>query len=283
MTSPRSILSAWDLRPKKQLGQNFLADPSTAKMIVARAGLTSDDVVLEIGAGLGALTIPAAQTVKRVYAVEKDDHLAHALESELGRQDIGNVIIINKDIFDLNIREIAGNEKEKLVILGNLPYNISSPVLFYLIDARDVVGRAVLMFQKELARRLLAGPGTKDYGRLSVMLQYVADLKRIASVSAHLFVPKPKVDSEVIEISFKKVIENPVSDEKVLSEIVKAEEAIASGNIDTAKAEVKRAISTMDKEADKGNVHRNNSARHKSRLMKKLNKVAAASKSEKKK
>jgi 16S rRNA (adenine1518-N6/adenine1519-N6)-dimethyltransferase len=222
MTFTRSLLSEWNLRPKKQLGQNFLADPSTAKMIVARARLTSDDVVLEIGAGLGALTIPAAQTVKRVYAVEKDDHLAHALESELGRQEIGNVIIINKDIFDVNIREIAGNEKVKLVILGNLPYNISSPVLFYLIDARDVVGRAVLMFQKELARRLLAGPGTKDYGRLSVMLQYVADLKRIASVSAHLFVPKPKVDSEVIEISFKKVIENPVADEKVLSEIVKA-------------------------------------------------------------
>jgi 16S rRNA (adenine1518-N6/adenine1519-N6)-dimethyltransferase len=222
MTSPRSLLSEWNLHPKKQLGQNFLADPSTAAMIVARAGLTSDDIVLEIGAGLGALTIPAAQMVKQVYAVEKDDHLAHTLESELRRQEIGNVIILNKDIFNVNIREIIVNEQGNLVVVGNLPYNISSQVLFYLIDARDVIDRAVLMFQKELAQRLMANPGTKDYGRLSVMLQYFTDLKRIAAVSAHLFVPKPKVDSEVIEIVFKKVIENPVADENVLSEIVKA-------------------------------------------------------------
>jgi 16S rRNA (adenine1518-N6/adenine1519-N6)-dimethyltransferase len=222
MTSSRSLLSEWNLHPKKQLGQNFLADPSTARMIISRAGLTSDDVVLEIGAGLGALTIPTARVVKRVHAVEKDADLARALESELRRQDIGNVIIINKDIFDVNIREISDQGLEKLVVLGNLPYNISSPVLFYLIDVRDVVGRAVLMFQKELARRLMAVPGTKDYGRLSVMLQYFADLKRIATVSAHLFVPKPKVDSEVVEITFKKIIENPVADEGILSEIVKA-------------------------------------------------------------
>jgi 16S rRNA (adenine1518-N6/adenine1519-N6)-dimethyltransferase len=191
-------------------------------MIVSRAGLSSSDTVLEIGAGLGALTFPASQVVKRVIAVEKDNDLAHALESELRRRQIKNVDIIHKDIFDVNIFEVPRDEKEKLVVMGNLPYNISSQVLFYLLDAREVVGRAVLMFQKELARRLLAGPGTKDYGRLSVMLQYSADLKRIASVKAHLFVPKPKVDSEVIEIRFKKVIENQVADENILSEIVKA-------------------------------------------------------------
>jgi 16S rRNA (adenine1518-N6/adenine1519-N6)-dimethyltransferase len=222
MTSSRFLLAEWNLRPKKQLGQNFLADPSTAKMIVARAGLTADDIVLEIGAGLGALTIPAARAVKRVYAVEKDDDLAHALESELFVRHIDNVVLINQDIFDVDIVKIAGREKEKLVVLGNLPYNISSPVLFYLIDARDAVERAALMFQKELARRLMAVPGAKDYGRLSVMLQYFADVKRIATVGAHLFVPRPRVDSEVIQIRFKKDIENPVADEKVFSEIVKA-------------------------------------------------------------
>jgi 16S rRNA (adenine1518-N6/adenine1519-N6)-dimethyltransferase len=222
MTSSRSLLAEWNLRPKKQLGQNFLADPSTAKMIVSRAGLTSSDVVLEIGAGLGALTLPEARSVKQVYAVEKDTDLANALGSELGRQNIENVVVINKSIFDVDIREIAGNEKENFVVVGNLPYNISSQVLFYLIDARNVIARAVLMFQKELSQRLLAKPGTKDYGRLSVMLQYFADIKRIASVSAHLFVPRPKVDSEVLEITFKKIIENPVEDENVLSEIVKA-------------------------------------------------------------
>jgi 16S rRNA (adenine1518-N6/adenine1519-N6)-dimethyltransferase len=222
MTSSRSLLSEWNLRPKKQLGQNFLADPSTAGMIISRAGLTADDVALEIGAGLGALTIPAARAVRHLYAVEKDADLARALESELRRLDIGNVHIINKDIFNVDIRDFSQKGPEKLVVLGNLPYNISSPVLFYLIDARDVIGRAVLMFQKELARRLMAAPGAKDYGRLSVMLQYFADVKRIATVSAHLFVPKPKVDSEVVEVAFKKKIENPVADEGILSEIVKA-------------------------------------------------------------
>jgi 16S rRNA (adenine1518-N6/adenine1519-N6)-dimethyltransferase len=222
MTSSRSLLSEWNLRPKKQLGQNFLADPSTAGMIISRAGLTAEDVALEIGAGLGALTIPAARAVRHLYAVEKDADLARALESELRRLDIGNVHIINKDIFNVDIRDFSQKGPEKLVVLGNLPYNISSPVLFYLIDARDVIGRAVLMFQKELARRLMAAPGAKDYGRLSVMLQYFADLKRIATVSAHLFFPKPKVDSEVVEVAFKKKIENPVADEGILSEIVKA-------------------------------------------------------------
>jgi 16S rRNA (adenine1518-N6/adenine1519-N6)-dimethyltransferase len=191
-------------------------------MIISRAGLTADDVALEIGAGLGALTIPAARAVRHLYAVEKDADLARALESELRRLDIGNVHIINKDIFNVDIRDFSQKGPEKLVVLGNLPYNISSPVLFYLIDARDVIGRAVLMFQKELARRLMAAPGAKDYGRLSVMLQYFADLKRIATVSAHLFFPKPKVDSEVVEVAFKKKIENPVADEGILSEIVKA-------------------------------------------------------------
>jgi len=222
MTSPKTLLSACNLRPKKQFGQNFLHDPSTAKMIVDRSLLAADDIILEIGAGLGALTIPVAQIVKRVYAVEKDDEIASVLRTELSNHDIDNVILLNKDILDVDIAKIGDQEGCKLIILGNLPYNISSQVLVALINAKRSINRAVLMFQKEVAQRLCAGPGTKDYGRLSVMLQYSADVRKVATVGAHQFLPKPKIASEVIEIRFKETIKDPVKDEPLLSDVVKA-------------------------------------------------------------
>lgn len=222
MPSPRALLTARDLKPKKQLGQNFLADPSTAAMIVSRSQLSADDIVLEIGAGLGALTIPAARAAKSVYAVEKDVHLAEILASEITGQGMENIRLIQSDIFDVDIAGIARGENRKLVVLGNLPYNISSPVLFYLMAARSDIIRAILMFQKEVAQRLTAVPGTKDYGRLSVMLQYAAEIRPLASVAAHLFSPRPKVDSLVVDIRFKETIIDPVADENRFSAIVKA-------------------------------------------------------------
>ncbi len=222
MTSPSSLLASRSLYPKKQFGQNFLKDPSTGRMIVDRSKLSAEDIVLEIGSGLGALTIPAARQAKRVYAVEKDHEVAKLLQTELACNDINNVILINKDILTVDINEISGKENRKLIVLGNLPYNISSQILIALLNAKQSIDRAALMFQREVARRLAAGPGSKDYGRLSVMLQYSADVKKLATVGAHLFLPKPKVASEVIEIRFKKIIENPVADEALLSAVVKA-------------------------------------------------------------
>ena len=222
MPSPRALLTARQLKPKKQLGQNFLADPSTAAMIVSRSQLSADDIVLEIGAGLGALTLPAARCVKRVYAVEKDRDLYGILASEIAGHGIENINLIPSDIFDVDIAAMATAEKRRLVVLGNLPYNISSPVLFYLMASRSSVSRAVLMFQKEVAQRLTAGPETKEYGRLAVMLQYAADIRPLASVAAHLFSPKPKVDSVVVEIRFKEIIPDPAVDESRFSAIVKA-------------------------------------------------------------
>lgn len=222
MTSPRTLLVSKSLYPKKQFGQNFLKDPSTAKMIVDRSKLSSEDIILEIGSGLGALTIPAARQVKCVYAVEKDHQVAEVLQVELANNDIHNVILINKDILTVDINKISETENRKLVVLGNLPYNISSQILVALLNAKQSLDRASLMFQKEVAQRLAAAPGSKDYGRLSVMLQYSADVKKLATVGAHLFLPKPKVASEVIELRFKQKIEKPVADEALLSAVVKA-------------------------------------------------------------
>ena len=222
MTSPAQILRVQNLFPKKQFGQNFLKDPSTAKMIIQRSDLMPRDAVLEIGAGLGALTVPIARSARKVYAVEKDGRLAEVLTGILAAGECGNVTLINKNILDVDIDQLAREENCKLVVFGNLPYNISSQVLIQLIKARTAVRHCVLMFQKELARRIMSPPGTKDYGRLSVLLQYCAETKHIADVKAALFYPRPKVDSEVIAINFKDTPEFAAEDEVFFSSVVKA-------------------------------------------------------------
>lgn len=222
MTSPRTLLTAWNLRPKKQLGQNFLLDPSTAKMIVARADIGSENVVFEIGAGLGALTIPLSDAVKKVYAVEKDPHLVNLLNTELLARNLSNVVLIRDNILNVDLCRISENEKCKLIVCGNLPYNISSQIIVQLIHSRHCINRAILMLQKEFARRLISGPSCKDYGRLSVMLQYCADLKPLAEVKASMFFPKPKIDSEVIDIIFKNKFDDQVVDEAFLFKTIKA-------------------------------------------------------------
>jgi 16S rRNA (adenine1518-N6/adenine1519-N6)-dimethyltransferase len=222
MISPAQILRFHRLFPKKQLGQNFLKDPSTAQMIIQRSDLGPQDVVLEIGAGLGALTVPIARSARKVYAVEKDGRLADVLAGILESSDCNNVTMINKNILDVGIDQLARDENCKLVVFGNLPYNISSQVLIQLIKARTAVRRCVLMFQKELARRIMAPPGTRDYGRLSVLLQYCADTRRIAEVKAALFYPRPKVDSEVIAVHFKDAPDYAADDEAFFFKVVKA-------------------------------------------------------------
>jgi 16S rRNA (adenine1518-N6/adenine1519-N6)-dimethyltransferase len=253
MTSPAALLAAHNLSPKKQYGQNFLKDPSTARMIIDRIRLSADDVVLEIGAGLGALTLPAAGRVRRVVAVEKDPQLATVLAQELATQGIDNVEIRNADILSVDLRKISRDAGRKLVVLGNLPYNISSQVVLALMDARDAVDRAALMFQKEVAQRLSAPPGSKDYGRLTVMLQYAAEVKKLASVAAHLFLPRPKVDSEVIGVRFKKTIEDPAKDEGLLSAVVKA---AFSTRRKTLKNALSRLAPAVDEETIKSALER---------------------------
>lgn len=224
MTSPASLLKAWNLRPKKQLGQNFLTDPSIPGMIVARAGISPEETVLEIGAGLGALTVPAAQAAKHVYAVETDRGLIDLLKTELLFYKADNVTILREDILRFDLPGFVRREgiDRPLVVIGNLPYHISSQIVVRLIQARQWIDRAAMMFQKELARRFMAGPGGRDYGRLSVMLAYCAEVRLLAEVKADRFFPRPKIDSEVIEVRFRKTLANPAADEALLFRVVKA-------------------------------------------------------------
>ena len=125
MISPRILLAAHNMRPKKQLGQNFLTEPTTAEMIVSRSGILPEDVVLEIGAGLGALTIPVARTVKKVYAVEKDRQILDILKTQLLVNKLSNVVLMGENILEIDIQALVENMRRKIVVMGNLPYNIS--------------------------------------------------------------------------------------------------------------------------------------------------------------
>lgn len=222
MTSPRLLLGASNLRPRKQLSQNFLSDPSTAEMIVSRSGIRPDDIVLEIGSGLGALTIPTARSAQKVYAVEKDPHLIELLKTELLVHQLSNVIVLEADILKFDFTGPANDENRRLVVMGNLPYHISSQILVHMIKKRKAIKRAILMFQKEFAQRLLAMPGGKTYGRITAMLQYCAIIKKITDVRASLFFPKPRIDSEVLAIEFISRLDHEADDEEFLFSVIKA-------------------------------------------------------------
>jgi len=220
MTAPRTLLSAWDLKPKKQLGQNFLTQPATAQMIVAKSAIGPADLVLEIGAGLGALTLALAKTAKAVLAVETDPNLVQLLHNEILAAGLANVTVIHADALALDWNALGSDGP--LVVAGNLPYNIASPIVVRLIAQRRRIRQAVIMVQKEMAQRLAARPGGRDYGRLSVMLQYVATVEKIADLGAGQFYPMPKIDSQVIRIVFRPP-EGPIADEEaVLSRVVQA-------------------------------------------------------------
>lgn len=251
MTSPKSILVSRNLYPKKHMGQNFLRDPSTAEMIVRKGRVSADDVVLEIGPGLGALTMPLARSASHVYAVEKDRDLMGFLRGGLSMEGLCNVTLINENIFNVDLALIAKKAGRPLLVFGNLPYNISSVVILSMIDQRLLISRCVFMLQKEMARRILAGPGTKDYGRLSVRLRYCADVGKVAAVGANLFYPSPRVDSEVVEISFVPETGRPVYDETVFSEIIKAafgqrrktlKNSLAGGNLPVESRAIDAAL-----------------------------------------
>jgi 16S rRNA (adenine1518-N6/adenine1519-N6)-dimethyltransferase len=202
------------------LGQNFLVDPATAQRIVDRSEVQPDDPVVEIGPGFGALTLPLSRSVRSVFAIEKDPALARILREELVRADARNVQVIDADVLDIDLAGLAREAGRPITVFGNLPYNISSQVVIRLIAARRHIARGVLMFQKELAARLRASPGSREYGRITAMLRYCAVIRRLAEVTAERFFPTPQVDSEVLEIDFRRTATYPAHDEDRLFRLI---------------------------------------------------------------
>jgi 16S rRNA (adenine1518-N6/adenine1519-N6)-dimethyltransferase len=197
MTSPREIIRHYAIKPRKNLGQSFLVEESIIKKIAETANVTQDDIVVEIGAGIGVLTEYLAQNASKLIAIELDDHLVKVLEYRLSKYN--NVQIYHGNILRFDFRAIAKAECQKIKVVGNIPYNISSPVLFYLLSFREIIDSFILMMQKEVIQRLAASPGCKSYGVPSVILQMFAEVKKVLDVSASNFYPRPKVESSVIK------------------------------------------------------------------------------------
>ncbi len=220
MSHPASILRKESLFAGKELGQNFIVDSASARRIVDRSGIKHTDTILEIGAGLGALTRCCAPVAEKVVAIEKDSRLIPILKREIAGEGLGNVHVVHADFLKLDIRKYA--ETKKLVIMGNLPYNISSQILIKLISERRYIKKAVLMFQKEVAQRISALPGSRDYSRLSAVIQYCASVTDIVDMKPACFFPKPDVDSRVVLIMFHDVCVFDYRTEAFHFEVIKA-------------------------------------------------------------
>jgi 16S rRNA (adenine1518-N6/adenine1519-N6)-dimethyltransferase len=192
------------IKPNKRLGQHFLIDRNTITRIIEKAGLDKSDDVLEIGPGMGALTIPMAGAVNSIIAVEKDERLVNYLGQKLEENRIENVTVINNDILKADLEELAGSRAKKLKVIGNLPYNISSPLLEKLISNKVFFSKAFLMLQYEFARRLASDPGGKDYGAITIMTRYESSVSQLFKIGSDVFFPKPKVGSMVIAIDLEK-------------------------------------------------------------------------------
>lgn len=218
----KSVLQDHGLAAHKKLGQNFLVHRHTAERIVDLAGLKQDDTITEVGVGLGALTNPIAARVKQVIGIEADSGLVqwHVEQHDLAH----NVSLIHADILKTDLVKLAEQSGGRLKILANLPYSISSPFLFRLIDHREHVEWAVVMLQKEVALRLMAGPGTKTYGVPSVLFAGCTSIEPVMNVKPGEFYPQPKVDSMVIRITFhplpERLVNVPDFDWPLLKKIV---------------------------------------------------------------
>jgi len=208
--------------PKKSLGQHFLKTPHVIHEIITRAGFERDSSVLEVGPGRGALTLPLAGQVKQVLAVEKDPRLAGMLQETLRTTGIDNVILVCGDILRLDFRELVSGHEEKIYVIGNLPYNISSPLLDKLIRNKELIKRAILTFQLELADRLVGSPGNKAYGAMTVLVQYHARLSPLLKISRESFRPRPKVNSMVLEMDFTRPHPTRTQDEDHFRKVVRA-------------------------------------------------------------
>jgi len=212
----RSLASVIDLRPTKQRGQNFVIDANTVRRIVRESGITPDDVVLEVGPGLGSLTLALLEVAARVVAVEVDEKLAGLLPetiAEYAPRHVDRFEVVQADA--LRITELPGPAPTALV--ANLPYNVSVPVLLHLLATFPTVRRVLVMVQAEVADRLAAPPGSKVYGVPSVKAAWYADVRRAGAVGRNVFWPAPNVDSGLVAMSRRRPPDTPATRDEVFA------------------------------------------------------------------
>ena len=253
------ILQKYHFNFQKKFGQNFLIDTHVLEKIISAAGITKDDMVLEIGPGIGTMTQYLAEASGKVAAVEIDKNLIPILEDTLSEYD--NVMVINDDVLKVDIRGLVEKENggRPVKVVANLPYYITTPIIMGLFEGNVPVESITVMVQKEVADRMQTGPGNKDYGALSLAVQYYADPYIVANVPPNCFMPRPKVGSAVIRLER---YENPpvtVEDEKLMFRLIRASfnqrrKTLANGlknspELDYTKEEIEAAIEALGRGA----------------------------------
>lgn len=215
------IREAHGFKFSKSLGQNFLTDKNIIDKIIDGAQIGSEDLVLEIGPGIGVITCEAVKIARKVIAVEIDKSLIPILKDTLG--DFDNVKIINEDILKLDVNRVIEEEGAKSVkIMGNLPYYITTPIIMKLLEEDVQADSITIMMQREVADRIKASPGSKTYGALSVAVQYYCTVEKVASVPKNAFVPQPKVDSTVLRLNIRKEPPVQLTNKKLFFDCIKA-------------------------------------------------------------
>jgi len=207
------------IRPKQSLGQHFLRDNNIARKIIGSLHIQRDDLVLEIGPGEGALTHYLARQTDHLTVVDVDERVIARMNAVYPH---GEVAIVHQDFLDVDLASVRAGDERKLRIVGNIPYNITTPILFHILDHRENVQDATLMMQREVARRLVAQPRTKDYGILAVFCQMFADVTLLFDVSAQCFFPPPGVTSSVVRLTMLPEPRFPLTNEGFFRSMVRA-------------------------------------------------------------
>jgi 16S rRNA (adenine1518-N6/adenine1519-N6)-dimethyltransferase len=233
-TQIRELLTAHGLRPSRALGQNFLADPNTARRIARLAAVKPGDRVVEVGPGVGSLTIALADAGARVLAVELDRHLLPALEEVVAERDVD---VVHADAMDVEWSVIL-DASERWAMVSNLPYNVATPVVLRALEQAPMIDRYLVMVQREVGERLAAHIGDEQYGAVSVKVAYYADAKVVGVVPPTVFMPRPKVESALVELLRRKAPAVSVKEPEWMFALVRAGFA-------TRRKTLRRALTTV--------------------------------------
>lgn len=256
-TNTLAVINKHEFAFQKKFGQNFLIDEGIVNKIVREAGVTKDDFVLEIGPGIGTMTQLLCEQAGGVAAVEIDTNLIPILKETLAEYD--NVTIINEDILKVDIKKLAEekNGGKPIKVVANLPYYITTPIIMGLFENNVPIDSITVMVQKEVADRMQVGPGTKDYGALSLAVQYYSKPQVVINVPPECFIPRPNVGSAVIRLTRYKEPPVKVKDEKLMFRLIRASfnqrrKTLANGlnnspEINFSKEEITAAIESLHK------------------------------------
>lgn len=256
-TNTLAVINKHEFAFQKKFGQNFLIDEGIVNKIVREAGVTKDDFVLEIGPGIGTMTQLLCEQAGGVAAVEIDTNLIPILKETLAEYD--NVTIINEDILKVDIKKLAEekNGGKPIKVVANLPYYITTPIIMGLFESNVPIDSITVMVQKEVANRMQVGPGTKDYGALSLAVQYYSKPQVVINVPPECFIPRPNVGSAVIRLTRYKEPPVKVRDEKLMFKLIRASfnqrrKTLANGlnnspEINFSKEEITAAIESLHK------------------------------------